>query len=262
MLLKIRLVATFVVVATLCHPVVSFASQSRLHGSSAFFVATHPNRQPAIFNVVKKTKLDFSSPNSKDVVRPDPSILLSSRSDLQQQLGVAIIGASLLVGAFTVSNFWTFLEDLTGGFLPTSLITLPLGLIYILLGATHFFYKDEYVAIVPPTGTWGGLWNVPAPGAQELGLSEAEFHVVWSGVAEIGGGMLLILGGFGTLPIQIPGTLMFLLTLAVSPANIYMFTHDVPLAMAPPLEYPRDHIVRAILQIVLLSIFFNMATHA
>jgi uncharacterized membrane protein len=214
----------FIVVATLCQPVVSFPSPSRSQGSSAFFVTTHSNRQPTIVNALKKTKLDFSGPNSKDVVRPDPSILLSSRPDLQQQLGVALIGASLLVGAFTVSNFWTFLEELTGGILPTSLSTLPLGLIYILLGATHFFYKDEYVAIVPPTGTWGGLWNVPVPGAQELGLSEAEFHVLWSGVAAIGGGALLILGGFGTLPIQIPGTLMFLLTLAVSPANIARHT--------------------------------------
>ena len=262
MLSKVRVFVLFLFVAISFQPVVSFAPSTKSQPLSAFLVATHPNRQPAISDVPKKTKLDSSSPKSNDVVRPDPSILLSSRPDLQQRVGVGIIGSSLLVGAFTVSSFWTFLKELTGGFLTTSLSALPLGLIFILLGASHFFYKDEYAATVPPTGTWGGLWNVPAPGARDLGLSDAVFHVLWTGVAAIGGGTLLILGGFGTLPIQIPAALLFLLTLAVSPANIYMFTHDVPLAMIPPLEYPRDHIARAILQIVLLSLFFNMATNA
>jgi len=196
------------------------------------------------------------------VSRPDPSILLSSQSELVQKIGVIAIGMTILVGSIEVSPFWTFLEDLTGGFLSTSWSALPIGLIFILVGATHFGYRKEYSAIVPPRGTWGGLWNIPAPGAKELNLSEEDFHVLWTGVAEMGGGLLLILGLFDFLPIQIPGILMFLLTLAVTPANIYMFTHDVPLAMAPPLDYPRDHIVRGLIQIVLLSIFYNLGTHS
>jgi uncharacterized membrane protein len=197
--------------------------------------------------------------------RPDPSILLSAKGDSEQQLGVASIGAGLLLGTYLMSSVLAWLDTLSAGFVGTLLdftVPLPLGLIFTFVGATHFFYKDEYAAIVPPSGSWGGLWNVPTPGADQLGISsEEEYHVLWSGVAEMGGGLLLILGGLHVIPVQVPAVLLFLLTLAISPANIYMFTHDVPLAFAPPLQYPDDHIVRGVVQVILLSLFWFLASH-
>lgn len=201
-----------------------------------------------------------STTSSSSVPSPDPAILLSAQSDENQRLGVIAIGVGILVPALAVSNFWSGLENLTGGLLATKFSALPLGLVFFLVGGTHFVYQKEYSAIVPPKGTWGGLWNVPAPGAKQLGVSEEIFHVLWTGAAEMICGALLVMGGLGSFPVQTPATLLFLLVLGVTPANIYMFSHNVPLAMAPPLQYPRDHIIRGIMQIVLLSIFFNMAT--
>lgn len=207
---------------------------------------------------------DDSGSETAATARPDPSILLSAKSDSEQKLGVASIGAGILLGALLLTSFLGWLNTVSGGFLGTILdfvVPLPLGLIFTFVGATHFFYKDEYAAIVPPKGSWGGLWNVPTPGADKLGLSDEEYHVLWSGVAEVGGGLLLILGGLNAIPVQIPAFLLFALTLAVTPANIYMYTHDAPLAFAPPLRYPDDHIGRGVVQIILLSLFGYLATH-
>lgn len=196
-----------------------------------------------------------------DVPRPDPSILLSSKGDVQQKLGVIAIGAGILGGTWVLSNTLQWINSISAGLLNSVLLfTTPigLGLIFTALGVTHFVYKKEYAAIVPPPGTWGGLWNVPAPGADQLGLSYADYHVYWTGVAEIGGGLLLILGGLHAIPVQVPAFLLFGLTMAVTPANIYMFTHDVPLTMGPPLRYPDDHIVRGLVQIVFLSVLWTL----
>ena len=190
------------------------------------------------------------------VSRPDPSILLSAQGDVQQKLGVIGIGVGLLGATWLATNSLLWLDAISGGLIKSILLfTTPfgLGLVFTALGVTHFIYKNEYAAIVPPPGTWGGLWNVPSPGADRLGLSYADYHVYWTGVAEVGGGLLLLLGGLHTIPVQIPALLLFGLTLAVTPANIYMFTHDAPLTLGPPLQYPNDHVVRAILQVVILS---------
>lgn len=86
----------------------------------------------------------------------------------------------------------------------------------------------------------------------------SEYHTYWSGVCEVGGGLLLILGGLNNAP-QIPAFLLFLLTAAVTPANIYMATHDIAPPGLPPIPYPLGHFYRGIMQCVLLAFFFKLA---
>lgn len=175
--------------------------------------------------------------------RPDPSILLSAKGDASQRFGFLAICASLAVGTYLAIDFLEFVEWA----LPDHWFEIwrdytwpyPLGLIFVAAGVAHFLQKDAFVAMVPPLGTWGGLWNVPAPGAERFGLSYEEFHSYWTGIAEIGGGILLIAGGLNDTP-QIPAFLLFLLTAAVTPANIYMATHDIQPPGLPPIPYPLD----------------------
>jgi uncharacterized membrane protein len=206
----------------------------------------------------------YAQPDSDSqaaIVRPDPAILLSAQTDENQKIGVLAIGTGILGGTAILVNILHFLQDILPYGLFDTLrdfaLPIPLGLIYAALGATHFVYKDGYAGTVPPEGTWGGLWQVPAPGADRLGLSYGDYHVLWTGVAEIGGGLLLILGSLnGGVPVQVPAFLLFLLTLAITPANIYMFTHDAALPFAPPTPYPEGHIFRGVLQCIFLSCFW------
>jgi len=207
------------------------------------------------------TQLASSENGFPEVARPDPSILISAKDDGTQKLAVVGIGAGILAGTVVVVNILNFLDNvLPFGFLDSALgflVPVPLGLLFALVGFTHFSEKDAYAEIVPPKGTWGGLWQIPAPKSEDLNLSYADYHVLWSGVAEIGGGLLFALGGIGAFPIQIAAFLMFLLVLAVTPANIYMFTHDAQLSVAPPFPYPAGHIIRAAMQSVLLALFWH-----
>jgi uncharacterized membrane protein len=130
-------------------------------------------------------------------------------------------------------------------------------------GVTHFTMKETYTAMVPPKGTWGGLWQVPAPYLEKIfkdAVSYEEYHVYWSGVAEIGGGLLLLASfGFGIVPMVVPAFLIFLLLICVTPANIYMATHDVQAPGLPPIPYPVGHIGRGVLQCILLAMFWKLA---
>ncbi|GAX19556.1 hypothetical protein FisN_19Hh134 [Fistulifera solaris] len=195
--------------------------------------------------------------------RPDPSILLSSKDDNTQRLGFFVIFASVLLGTAGFVQVLNGLESIlpTGWFATWRNYTwpIPLGLIYSVAGVAHFTMKNSFAAIVPPLGTWGGLWIVPAPFSEKLGLSYADYHTYWSGVAEIGCGVMLIAGGVGVLPVQIPAFLLFCLTTAVTPANIYMATHDVQMPGAPAVPYPSGHLIRGAAQCVLLGLFWKLA---
>lgn len=201
-----------------------------------------------------------------DVPRPDPSVLVSSKDGKTQQLWVAGIGAGVAVGTAVLVTILSAIEAaLPEGVFATlgNANAVPLGLVFAAIGASHFAKKEIYLDIVPPLGAWGGLWQVPAPG-KPADLSYAEYHIYWSGAAELAGGLVLSASGLGLLPMaiqRVDAALLLLLCAVVTPANVYMFTHDAQMQGAPPLKYPDSHVVRAVLQVVLLADFWKLAFH-
>lgn len=135
-----------------------------------------------------------------------------------------------------------------------------LGLIFALVGVTHFTAEEGYVSIFPPIGTWG-LWFLPG---------SPKFHVRWTGAAEVLGGLGLLVGGVaaelapeskvaklrGVSAAALAG-----LVLAVTPANIYMYTHGAEMVgLGPPGPLPVTfHYVRFVLQVALLTILGDLA---
>jgi len=152
--------------------------------------------------------------------------------------------------------------DAFPGYMAWSRGTWPvLGLTYVLAGVAHFALPKGFEDMYPHEGAWG-FWRLPGSPA---------FHVAWTGVAEILGGLgvasQLAPASLG-VPEWIPPTsalALFALTVAVTPANTYMWTHNAPgplpedpdesmLSMAPS-----AHLARATLQVLLLSVMWGVA---
>jgi uncharacterized membrane protein len=221
---------------------------------------------------------DTSDGSTTSTERPDPSILLSAQDDRTQRLGFIGISTSLALGTVGAVQFLSLVESiLTTTIVPISAGwfqfvretagPVALGVLFAAAGVAHFVLSHTFGVMVPPRGTWGGMWQVPALGAEQLGWSYAEYHTYWTGVAELAGGIFLMASALGWMGnddttsnvLQLPALLLFGLVVAVTPANIYMATHDIPLPGAPLIPYPEGHVVRGLAQCVLLAELWKLA---
>ena len=194
---------------------------------------------------------------------PAPSRINTLSKPFQAKAFVSIF-ATLLLGTQVFSSF---LGDVTTQYewFQSLRCTWPiLGAVFVAAGVTHFTVEEEYCNIYPPKGAWG-IWYLPG---------SAKFHVQWTGVAEILGGVGLLIGGaidafspvYDSSPNLISdaglesdcAALLFLLTIAVTPANIYMYTHGAKLPMDGPTIPISFHAIRGIMQVVLLGLLFQM----
>jgi len=194
----------------------------------------------------------------------------------QQKSFLAIFG-----GVFAGSIAFVELYNLLEGILPSyvfdpfySVLPCVLSGAFVAAGIAHFALEDTFTSFVPPRGSWGGLWQVPAPGSEALGLTYEQYHSFWSGIAEVVVGTWLLVSTLqpGLLPVEasasawgpstIPAALMYCLTAAVTPANIYMYTHNPVVPRIPALPYPWGHAGRGLLQCALLAVFYKLTVHS
>eukprot|EP00242_Pyramimonas_sp_CCMP2087_P002574 CAMPEP_0198228274 /NCGR_PEP_ID=MMETSP1445-20131203/112613_1 /TAXON_ID=36898 /ORGANISM="Pyramimonas sp., Strain CCMP2087" /LENGTH=261 /DNA_ID=CAMNT_0043908591 /DNA_START=75 /DNA_END=860 /DNA_ORIENTATION=- len=174
--------------------------------------------------------------------------------------GAGFLGVMAAIGGATYVTCSTLapgVEALVPGLLQASRSAWPLlGGIYALLGVTHFASTDQYCTMMPKRGAWG-IWYLP--GAPSL-------HVYWTGAAEVLGGVGLLAGSrpdireaVGWLePASALG--LFVLTLAITPANIYMATHNAPGPGPPGAVTPvSGHISRGVFQVIFLSTLWGLA---
>eukprot|EP00536_Pseudo-nitzschia_multiseries_P018292 jgi/Psemu1/228447/e_gw1.2357.2.1 len=208
----------------------------------------------------------------------DPSTLVSAQDDSTQQASFVAIFGGVFAGSIAFIELYNLLE----GILPSSIFDpfytiLPCVLsgAFIAAGIAHFALEDTFTAFVPPKGSWGGLWQVPAPGSEALGLTYEQYHSFWSGIAEVLVGSWLLVSTLqpdllpfvygadaGWSASTVPAALMFGLTAAVTPANIYMYTHNPVVPRIPALPYPWGHAGRGLLQCALLAVFYKLTVHS
>ena len=143
------------------------------------------------------------------------------------------------------------------------LLPLLLGILYTTAGIGHFTNSVAFCSIYPPVGTWG-IWYL---------FGSVDFHVAWTGVVEILGGSGLLVGSVRSLwnmeddddglvlKLMKPASavMLFILTVLVTPANIYMYTHGAVMGVdMPPLDVS-FHYIRFVIQVLLLSTLFVLA---
>lgn len=220
-----------------------------------FFNKSVPETKPVVIQGVGEEGCRLPSPSGINTL-PQP---------IQASIVLAIFAG---LGALTIP-FSSFLTDITNQYewVQTWRYTWPLlGVIYAAAGVTHFTLQDAYENIYPQKGAWG-IWYLP--------LSPS-FHVKWTGVAEVLGGVGLVIGGlidaFAPVYFTSPNLLtnagigsdsaaaLLLLTIAVTPANIYMFTHGARLPVDGPEIPVAGHAIRGIMQVVLFGLLYQMGS--
>lgn len=231
---------------------------SRISSSSSpltFFNKNVPEPEPVLIQGVGEEGCRLPSPSGVNVL-PQPI-----------QAGI-VLGVFAGLGALTIP-FSSFLTDITNQYewVQTWRYTWPLlGVIYAAAGVTHFTLQDAYENVYPQKGAWG-IWYLPG---------SPEFHVKWTGIAEILGGVGLVIGGlidaFAPVYFTSPNLLtdagigsdsaaaLLLLTIAVTPANIYMFTHGARLPVDGPEIPVAGHAIRGVMQVVLFGLLFQMGS--
>jgi uncharacterized membrane protein len=144
-------------------------------------------------------------------------------------------------------------------------LPLVLGAVYALLGSAHFVAPGEFENVVPLYGTWG-IWYVPG---------SRSFHVVWTGVVETVGGLGMVLGAVAEALhhqhnydydhnykyyTDCCALVLFVMTVLVTPANVFMFTHGAKLPKdSDPLPVA-IHGVRMLLQALLLALLSRIGS--
>jgi len=185
--------------------------------------------------------------------------VVSAMSDGMQAAVFTLVFAALIACTYACC---ATLGQVVANFVPsfiTSTGAALLGLIWIAGGAAHFAAHQDYCNIMPHQGAWG-LWLLPG---------SASFYVYLTGVAEILGGASLLLA---VLPFETPDWLgplaaeaLFVLTVAITPANLYSATHNAPGPGPPadgdlqPLVSPSGHAGRFLAQVLLLTSLWEIA---
>ncbi|GMH60456.1 hypothetical protein TL16_g03055 [Triparma laevis f. inornata] len=241
--ISIGTVSLIVTVPTLSRNIKSFPTNSGI---------ARPLRQRGNFGTAR-----FSQPPSSDPETAEPSPI-SLNEVVPSPSGVNVLPAwqqqSIFFACFGTLATSTYLLSAPlhslFTYLPTSFFSIVwhpegLGLIFILAGVSHFFV-EEFKDIYPPRGAWGGLWQLPG---------SPEFHVNWTGVFEILGGLGFFLSISNHNP-QLTSTfsaLLLGLSIAVYPANLYMFTHGAELPKGIKMDNG-GHAGRFITQLVLCAV--------
>ena len=176
---------------------------------------------------------------------------------LQTATVAAVFGALGAGAAFSCDVLGPALEHSAPDLFAFSRATWPLlGATYLAAGVAHFTAPDAFVTMFPQRGAWG-IWYLPG---------SAEFHVAWTGFAELAGGAGVLLGAIPAVhdfapwlgPTAALG--LYALSWAVYPANVYMATHNAPgPGPAGAVIPPAGHAVRFLLQVMLLSILWGLA---
>ena len=140
---------------------------------------------------------------------------------------------------------------------------LLLGSIFMAAGRSHFTVPEAFAAIYPPPGTWG-FWYLPGG---------ADFHVAWTGAAELLGGAGLLTGGVldaltlggpllaGSPPLRpYAARALLLLVSCVTPANFYMFSHGATMPGIVEGDLPIEwHAARFMAQVSVLSVLLTLS---
>lgn len=203
-------------------------------------------------------------------VLSDPSIS-SNVSTLAKPLQATVLFAILATLGQATFVMYHFLTDVTLQYEWMQSFryswSLLLGVSYTATGVTHFTNAEEYRNIVPPRGTWG-VWYPPF-------ASRANFHVRWTGLVAMLGGVGMFVGGlydalapvYVTSPylVTMAGLMsdsaaaLFLLTILVTPANVFMYTHGAKLPRDGPDVPWYGHLTRAALQVLWASMLYEVA---
>ena len=189
---------------------------------------------------------------------PSPSRINTLSPPFQFAIFLAISGA-LYTGTGSAINGLHFLQQQFPGPMNLWITTWPLlGLVFTIAGVAHFTICDEFMNMMPAPGSWG-FWYLPG---------SKRFHVLWTGIVEIIGGILLFAGGvsnfFGSQVLgsdtAASGALILLaLTILVTPSNIYMYTHGARLPMNGPEIPVKFHYIRLSVQVILFAFLYILA---